>query len=222
MVLLIHHPVSAASRKIRLLMAEKHMLFVLREEDPWNLSPEIYKINVAGELPVFIFDGNVLTGNYAITEFLEEIKTDEIKLINGDAKQRAEIRRLTEWFDLKFDKEVSRPLIKEKIYKRFNQGQAPDSKILKTALNNLNFHMEYIDWLCESRNYLAGNSFSLADIAAAAQLSVIDYLGDVPWEGYKNAKLWYSKIKSRPSFKDILKDNIKGILPSKHYANLDF
>ncbi len=222
MVLLIHHPVSAASRKIRLLMAEKHMLFVLREEDPWNLSPEIYKINVAGELPVFIFDGNVLTGNYAITEFLEEIKTDEIKLINGDAKQRAEIRRLTEWFDLKFDKEVSRPLIKEKIYTRFNQGQAPDSKILKTALNNLNFHMEYIDWLCESRNYLAGNSFSLADIAAAAQLSVIDYLGDVPWEGYKNAKLWYSKIKSRPSFKDILKDNIKGILPSKHYANLDF
>lgn len=222
MVLLIHHPVSAASRKIRLLMAEKHILFVLKEEDPWNLSPEIYKINVAGELPVFIFDGNVLTGNYAITEFLEEIKTDEIKLISGDAKQRAEIRRLTEWFDLKFDKEVSHPLIKEKIYKRFRQNQSPDSKKLKTALNNLNFHMEYIDWLCESRNYLAGNNFSLADIAAAAQLSVIDYLGDVPWEGYKNAKLWYSKIKSRPSFKDILKDNIKGILPSKHYANLDF
>ncbi len=222
MVLLIHHPASTASRKIRLLMAEKHMLFVLKEEDPWNLSPEIYKINVAGELPVFIFDGNVLTGNYAITEFLEEIKTDEIKLIGGDARQRAEIRRLTEWFDIKFDKEVSRPLIKEKIHKRFNQNQAPDSKILKTALNNLNFHMEYIDWLCESRNYLAGNSFSLADIAAAAQLSVIDYLGDIQWEGYKNAKLWYSKIKSRPSFKDILKDKIKGILPSKHYANLDF
>lgn len=82
--------------------------------------------------------------------------------------------------------------------------------------------MEYLDWLCETRKFLAGDVFSLADISAAAQLSVIDYLGDIPWEGYKNAKIWYSKIKSRPSFKEILKDNIKGILPSKHYNNLDF
>ncbi len=214
MVLLIHHPVSAVSRKIRLLMAEK-------EEEPWNLSPEVYKLNVAGELPIFIFDGNVVSGNHAITEFLEEVNPD-LRLINGDARHKAEIRRLTEWFDGKFAKEAGRSLINEKIYKRFSKGLAPDSKILKTALNNLNFHMEYIDWLCESRNYLAGDTFSLADITAAAHLSVIDYLGDVPWEGYKNAKLWYSKIKSRPSFKEILKDNIKGILPAKHYANLDF
>ncbi len=221
MVLLIHHPVSAASRKIRLMMAEKHILHVLKEEEPWNLSSQVYKLNVAGELPIFIFDGNVISGNYAISEFLEEINHDS-PLIIGDAKQKAEIRRLCEWFDLKFEKEVSRNLINEKIYKRFANKQAPDSQHLKTAYNNLNFHMEYIDWLCESRNYLAGDHFSLADICAAAQLSIIDYLGDVPWEGYKNAKLWYSKIKSRPSFKDILKDNIKGILPAKHYANLDF
>lgn len=169
----------------------------------------------------FIFDGNVIAGNYAITEFLEEVNPD-VRLIGGDARQKAEIRRLTEWFDLKFEREVGRSLINEKVFKRFGKGLAPDSKVLKTALNNLNFHMEYIDWLCESRNYLAGSSFSLADVAAAAHLSIIDYLGDVPWEGYKNARLWYSKIKSRPAFKDILKDNIKGILPAKHYANLDF
>lgn len=158
MVLLIHHPVSAISRKIRLLMAEKRILFVLREEEPWNLSPEIYKLNVAGELPIFIFDGNVIAGNYAITEFLEEVNPD-VRLIGGDARQKAEIRRLTEWFDLKFEREVGRSLINEKVFKRFGKGLAPDSKVLKTALNNLNFHMEYIDWLCESRNYLAGSSF---------------------------------------------------------------
>lgn len=158
MVLLIHHPVSAISRKIRLLMAEKRILFVLREEEPWNLSPEIYKLNVAGELPIFIFDGNVIASNYAITEFLEEVNPD-VRLIGGDARQKAEIRRLTEWFDLKFEREVGRSLINEKVFKRFGKGLAPDSKVLKTALNNLNFHMEYIDWLCESRNYLAGSSF---------------------------------------------------------------
>lgn len=221
MVLLIHHPVSPFSRKARIMLAEKRMLPVLKEEEPWNLSANALKLNVAGDLPIFIFDGNVISGNYALTEFLEEVG-GEPYLISGDAKQKAEIRRLTEWFDVKFYKEVYRSVVAEKIHKRFSKGHAPDSGTLKMGLDNLNFHLEYIDWLCENRNYLAGGNFSLADITAAAHLSIIDYLGDIPWDTFKNTKLWYSKIKSRPSFKDILKDNIKGVLPSKHYINLDF
>lgn len=221
MVLLIHHPVSPHSRKIRILMSEKRMLFVLKEEEPWKLSPDVFKLNPAGELPIFLYDGNIVVGNYAITEYLEEFNK-EIKLLPQDIKQRAEVRRLVEWFDEKFYKEVYKNIVAEKVHKRFGIGTAPDSRILKVGLNNLNFHLEYIDWLTERHNYLAGDDFSLADITAAAHLSVVDYLGDVPWDGYKNAKLWYSKIKSRPSFKEILKDNIKGILPAKHYINLDF
>ncbi|MBR1649351.1 MAG: glutathione S-transferase family protein [Alphaproteobacteria bacterium] len=221
MVLLIHHPISPFSRKVRILMSEKHILFVLKEEEPWKLSPEALKLNPAGELPIFVFDGNVISGNNGICEFLEEVHPDE-PLINGDARHRAEVRRLTEWFDNKFYREVYRNIVIEKVFRRFVSGAAPDSKILKVGFNNLNFHMEYLDWLCETRKFLSGDEYSLADISAAAQLSIIDYLGDVPWEGYKNAKIWYSKIKSRPSFKEILKDGIKGILPSKHYSNLDF
>ena len=146
----------------------------------------------------------------------------DYKLLPAEIQARAEVRRLTEWFDVKFYREVYRNVVVEKVHKRFGQGLAPDSRVLKVGLNNLNFHLEYIDWLAERNNYLAGETFTLADVTAAAHLSVIDYLGDVPWESYKNAKLWYSKIKSRPSFKDILRDSIKGILPAKHYANLDF
>ncbi len=221
MVLLVHHPVSPFSRKVRIAMTEKKMLFVLKEEEPWNLSQNVFKLNPAGELPIYVYDGNVIAGNYAICEFLEEISKD-YKLLPSAPKERAEVRRLVEWFDDKFYREVYRNVVMEKVHRRFGTGQAPDSRLLKAGLNNLNFHLEYIDWLIERRNYLAGENFSWADIAAAAHLSIVDYLGDIPWESYKNAKLWYSKIKSRPSFKDILKDNIKGILPAKHYANLDF
>ena len=221
MVLLVHHPVSPFSRKVRIAMTEKKMLFILKEEEPWNLSQNVFKLNPAGELPIYIYDGNVIAGNYAICEFLEETSKD-YKLLPSAPKERAEVRRLVEWFDDKFYREVYRNVVMEKVHRRFGTGQAPDSRLLKAGLNNLNFHLEYIDWLIERRNYLAGENFSWADIAAAAHLSIIDYLGDIPWESYKNAKLWYSKIKSRPSFKDILKDNIKGILPAKHYANLDF
>lgn len=221
MVLLVHHPISPFARKIRLQMSEKKMLFVLREEEPWRLSEEVYKLNPSGELPIFLNDGKVISGNYAISEYLEEIKTD-VPLLYGNAEDKAEIRRLIDWFDNKFYKDVYRNLVYEKVHKRFAAGLAPDSKILKIGLNNLNYHLEYIEWLLEQRQYLATETISLADLAAAAQISVVDYLGGIPWDDFKNAKIWYSKIKSRPAFKDILKDNIKGILPAKHYANLDF
>jgi len=221
MVLLVHSTISPQCRKIRILMAEKKMLFVLKEENSWSLSKDILKINPAGELPIFIFDGNIISGNYAITEFLEETYTQN-RLIDGNNKERAETRRLIDWFDNKFYREVYQYIVSEKIYKRFVLRQPPESKRIKIGMNNLRFHLEYIDWIVERNNYLAGNSFSLADISAAAQLSIIDYLGDVPWEDYKNAKLWYSKIKSRPSFREILNDRIKGIYPSNHYTDLDF
>lgn len=221
MVLLVHSSISPHCRKVRILMAEKKMLYVLKEETPWALSKDIMKINPSGELPIFIYDGNIIAGNYAICEFLEETYTQN-RLIVGDNKGRAETRRLIDWFDNKFYREVFQYVAGEKIYKRFALKQPPESKKIKVGINNLHYHLEYIDWIAERNNYLVGNDFSLADISAAAQLSVLDYLGDVPWDDYANAKLWYSKIKSRPSFKEILNDRIKGIYPSKQYADLDF
>lgn len=221
MVLLVHSNILPQCRKIRILMAEKKILFVLKEEDPWALSKGFLRVNPAGELPVFIFDGNVIAGNYAISEFLEETYTQN-RLIYGNNKQRAEIRRLTDWFDNKFHREVFQFIAGEKIFKRFSLHQPPDAKRVQTGLHNLRYHLEYIDWNVERKGYLAENGFSLADISAAAQLSVIDYLGDVPWENYTNAKLWYSKVKSRQSFKEILNDRIKGIYPPNHYTDLDF
>ena len=72
MVLLVHHSISPQSRKVRLIMAEKKMLFVLKEEEPWKLSQDILDINPSGDLPVLVFDGKVVAGNYAVTEYLEE------------------------------------------------------------------------------------------------------------------------------------------------------
>lgn len=221
MVLLVHHSTSPQSRKIRLIMAEKKMLFVLKEENPWNLSQEVLNINPAGELPILIFDGTVVSGNNAIMEYLEE-SNPQYKLLPEKPLEKAEVRRLVEWFDIKFYNEVYKYIVTEKIIKRFHLKQAPNTKILKAGLNNLKFHMEYIDYLADRNNYLAGKELSLADLTAAAHLSIIDYLGDIPWNEYKNAKIWYAKIKSRPSFKDILKDTIRGIQPSPNYTNLDF
>ena len=50
----------------------------------------------------------------------------------------------------------------------------------------------------------------------------VDYLGDVPWDEHETGKIWYARVKSRPSFRAILADHIPGAPPPKHYADLDF
>ena len=107
------------------------------------------------------------------------------------------------WFDGKFVREVTDLVWGEKLIKRIKHNETPDSAAVRAGLGNINLHLEYIAYLFERRNWLAGEALSLADIAAATQLSVLDYMGDVPWDRHPGAKLWYSRIKSRPSFRPL-------------------
>ncbi len=82
--------------------------------------------------------------------------------------------------------------------------------------------MGYIEYLLESRKYLAFEQISVADFAAASQISVLDYFGDINWSYYSAVKDWYSLIKSHKVFQEILKDRIPNIIPPEYYNNLDF
>ena len=113
-------------------------------------------------------------------------------------------------------------LVHQKITKRLLSLGEPDSMAIRAGNTNIHMHMEYVAWLTEDRRWLAGDEFSLADIAAAAHFSCVDYLGDVPWDDHPRAKDWYARIKSRPSFRGILGDHIPGYPPPKDYADLDF
>jgi glutathione S-transferase len=162
-----------------------------------------------------------LVDSSAIVEFLEET-CHEPPLLGGTPEIRAEVRRVASWFDLKFHREVTVNLVDEKINKRFLGLGQPSSAAIRAGYANLETHLAYVSWLMERRNWLAGDAFSLADIAAAAQISCIDYIGDVPWESWPEAKHWYARVKSRPSLRPLLADHIPGAPPPKHYADLDF
>lgn len=221
MKLLFHYWMSPYCRKVRAVLAEKNLDFSLKLVKPWVKDDSLIRINPAGTTPVLIDNGNTIIGNLAVTEYLEEAYTDK-KLITGNKFEKAEIRRLVEWFDNKFYNEVYKNLVVEKIDKRLSATGAPDSNALRAGLANIEIHLSYIDYLMDRRRYLAGNELSLADLTAAAHLSTIDYLGDISWDNHRQAKEWYARIKSRPCFREILCDYITQIPPSKHYADLDF
>ena len=219
---LLHLPLDPFSRKIRIVLGEKKITASLAVEPIWERRHEFLSINPAGTVPVFIEDdGTTISTSQAIAEYLEET-SKEPALIFGTALQRAEIRRLCNWFDVKFNTEVTEYLLGEKIMKRFLGLGEPSSETIRAGYANIDTHLGYIEYLAEQRAWLAGENFSLADITAASHISCIDYLGDLAWEDYQQAKQWYARIKSRPSFRPLLQDLIPGTQPPAHYKNLDF
>ncbi len=222
MRILYHLWMSPACRKVRITLLEKKLDFELRAENVFERRDEFLSLNPAGEVPVLVeTDGSALSGSDAICEFLDEVHP-EPPLLGRQAMQRAEVRRLVQWFDGKFNTEVTENLIGEKLMKRFLGLGAPNSKAVRAGHANIHHHLDYIGYLTERRTWLAGGNFSLADITAAAHISIVDYQGDVPWEQHEEAKDWYARVKSRPSFRALLEDNIPGAPPQKHYADLDF
>ncbi|HEV2301153.1 MAG TPA: glutathione S-transferase family protein [Stellaceae bacterium] len=222
MRVLYHLSLSPFSRKVRIVLREKGLDFTLKSEKVWERRPEFLALNPAGEVPVLIEpDGTVLAGTEAIVEYLDEVYREKL-LIGINPVDRAEVRRLSAWFDGKMHEEVTEHLLGEKMMKRLKGQGQPNSLAIRAGHANLPHHLDYIGYLVERRRWLAGDHFSVADIAAAAHLSSLDYLGDVPWEAHEPAKEWYARIKSRPSFRPILVDHVPGVPPPKHYADLDF
>ncbi len=230
MATLHHHPICPNSRFIRIVLAEYGIEPDFVEERPVERRREFLALNPAGVTPVLVDQtAGVVPGANVIAEYLDEtagLALGDRRLMPLDPLGRIEVRRLLEWFNVKFFAEVSNWLVTEKIYKRFvspgEGGGAPDMDLLRAARANIRYHLRYIGWLAGQRNYLAGETLTYADLAAAAHLSSVDFLGDVPWGEDEMAKNWYARVKSRPSFRAILADRIGGLTPSPSYADLDF
>ncbi len=227
---LYHHPLSAASRFVRLVLAEYGEEVVLEERPPWERSEALLALNPAGTLPVFVDDGGeTISGAPVIAEYLFEtrgIRFGEDSLMPATPAERAETRRLVAWFAQKMHGEVTDHLVREIVLKRHMPqsagGGPPDSVAIRAARANIRYHVRYVGYLAARRDWLAGRDLSLADLAAAAEMSCADYLGEVPWQEDEAARDWYARIKSRPSFRPLLADLVRGAPPAPHYADLDF
>lgn len=204
------------------MLSEKNVNYRLEFQDPWKRDIELLELNPAGELPVLVEkNGAAISDHNAICEYIDEAYSAP-SIIGTTPRSKAEARRIAGWFDNKFYNEVTLNVVGEKIIKRMRGGGAPNAKAIRAGNLNVHIHMQYLEWLTERKKWLAGNVLTIADITAAAHLSIMDYIGNIPWHEYPESKNWYAKVKSRPSFRSILADRIPGVSPAPHYDDLDF
>jgi glutathione S-transferase len=222
MQILYHYPLCPLSRQARILLKELNIVFSLLKEDYWLRSEQLLKFNPAGELPIFVEPFNiVISGIYPLIEYIND-KHPQNNLIDDAPEKAAEVRRLLHWFNTKFYLEVSKIFIDEKLVRLLKNLGPPRMDFLRIAKSNLQHHMTYMSSLLQERTWLAYDKMSFVDFAAASHLSVLDYFGEIIWEQYPNVKEWYALMKSRPSFRPFLQDQIAGFAPPKYYSDLDF
>ena len=220
---LYQFPLCPFSRKVRLMLGEKGVAHELVRESPWLRRDEFIDMNPAGQTPVLVDDrtGTVLIDSAAISEYFEET-IQKSPMIPGTAINRAEVRRLVAWLDDRLYGEVVAPLMEERMTKRLVSRDPPDTRVLREAMKTANSYLDYLDYLLDHRRWLAGPVLSLADLAAAAHLSVADYLGGLDWRSHKQTTEWYAVMKSRPSFRPLLGERMEVIAPPPHYDKVDF
>ena len=223
MWLLHQFPLCPFSRKVRLLLGEKGVGYELVLEKPWERRDEFIDLNPAGATPVVVSrDRDIkLINSSAICEYFEET-VDKARMISGTATDRAEIRRLTAWFDESFYAAVTGPLLHERMLKRVVHRVSPDTAVLREAMKAGNELLGYVDYQLDRHNWVAGSALSLADLAGAAHISVTDYLGGLDWRGHDQTRDWYSRMKSRPSFRPLLAERMAQIAPPADYDKVDF
>lgn len=225
MRVLHHWPLDPFSRCVRLALVEKGLEFRLAESSPWSDASEAKVLNPLGGAPVLVDENDagrlVIAEPRAILEYLNDVY-DARDLLPGGVVGRAEARWVMGWLERGFDAEVNASLLRERLMQRVLRAGTPNSGQLRKGSHALRGYMRHIEAIAGVRPYLAGDDFSLADICVAAHLSCHDYFGDVLWRDFPLAQEWYVRMKSRPSFRPLLKDVLPGAAPVAHYAELDF
>ena len=224
--LTLHHfPLDPASRQVRLALGEKRLPFIDNVVRYWEQPKEFLALNPTGVPPVLVERSSgqdlAICEVRAILEHLDEA-VPQPALLGRDPAERAETRRLMQWFDRKFNDEVNAFLLHEKLEKRLLKMGAPDLYSMRQGRDALRLHLSYMEKLLQTRDWLAGKRLSYADFAGGANISVLDYFGDIPWRDFPAVKTWYMTLKSRPAFRPILADRWPGLAPAGHYDDLDF
>lgn len=218
---LYHWPLDPFSRSVRVLLAEKKLSAELKEVSPWDGGHLLSELTAFPTLPMLVEPGGLaLTGTRVILDFLDDThKTPGLRpALPGD---RAEMARIIDCVERLLAGEVGATLLAERIDQRVRRIGSPDTRRLRAGFDSLRVYLQHFDALADRRPFIAGPTFSLADIVLAAHLSCFDYFGDLDLTGHDGLATWYLRMKSRPAFRALLADSLPGAPPHAHYASLD-
>ncbi len=191
---------SPYARKVRVVIAEKHIECELQIDVPWDADTHVPDYNPLGKIPVLVLDdGTPLYDSRVIVEYLD-LASPVHNLLPKDARSRIAVKRWEALADGITDAAATLHLEK----KRPESQQSPawitrqEQKITR-GLTAISRDLGENAW-CMADNY------SLADIAVGCMLGYLDLrFSHINWrEMHPNLARLSAKLKDRSSFKSTM------------------
>lgn len=192
---------SAFCEKVRLVLAIKGLAHTVVEVTPGLGQLELFRLSGQRQVPVLIDGGEVIADSTAIAIHLEE-RHPEPALLPREPRARARVLLLEDWADTSLASGCRQALVQAAAADPVLRGAllpdttpaplrqlvsalpgamlSPVSEAVSEVLapceaRQLRGNLEQLVALVEGRRYLEGDQLSLADLAVAAQLTLLRF-----------------------------------------------
>ncbi|HYP78536.1 MAG TPA: glutathione S-transferase family protein [Polyangiaceae bacterium] len=191
---LYYNPLSPNVRRVRLTAAvlglelEEKLLDFSKGE---HKTPEYLALNPNGAVPTLVDGDFVLSESRSIMQYLAS-KKPEAGLLPRDEAARADVTRWQFWDAAHFSPHLGTIAFERMIKGMIGLGD-PDSAKVNDALTNFRRFAAVLNQRLEGRQYVVGNSLTLADLTLASSLMYAKQTEVVVAE-FPNVERWFARM----------------------------
>lgn len=189
------HPFSSYCQKALIAFYENDTPFDLRFVEEAGVMDELIALWPLRKFPVLMDGDRTVVEATSIIEHLAVHHPGPVKLIPDDASLAVEVRM----FDRIFDNYVMTPQ-GQVVWEALRPEQAGrDPYIVAKARETLDTTYAWLDRRMADREWVVGDTFTLADCAAAPSLFYADWTHDIPAH-LTNLRAYRARLLARPSY----------------------
>ncbi len=191
---LYSHPFSSYCQKVLVALWEKEIPFTYRHlEDP-GAADERAALWPLGRFPILVDDGRTIAESSIIIEHLDLHHSGAIRLLPEDREAALEVRFMDRFFDCYVMTAMQKP-----VSEALRAEGARKEEAMAEARQALDTAYAWLEKRLTGRTWAAGESFSMADCAAAPSLFYADWVHPISAD-FPQLRAYRSRLLARPSF----------------------
>lgn len=209
-------PLSPFVRKVFLCLAEKGLDYQVKIVLPFNQPSWFKEISPLGRIPV-LRDGDLtLADSSIICQYLEDKYPNLTPLLGQDAEQHAKVRWFEKYSDYELAPLTTFTLFQQRIINPSMKKPCDEDMVRLTLVEKLPVLFDYLEQKLGNAEFFVGNSLSLADLAFACQIIMMEYSGEtLDKHRWPNIAAHFVRIKARASIQNLLNNEQEALASLK-------
>jgi glutathione S-transferase len=188
------HPFSSYCQKVLVAFWENEVPFAYRHLEEPGAGEELGALWPLGRFPVLVDDGRTVAESSIIIEHLDLYHPGPVRMLPTDRDAALEVRFMDRFFDNYVMTAMQKP-----VFEALRAEGARREEAMAEARRALDTAYAWLETRLDGRTWAAGESFTMADCAAAPSLFYADWVHQIGPD-FPQLRAYRSRLLARPSF----------------------